>query len=156
DHTTPFADRWGGWYVTARRGEPADRANAVAANPADPHTLVRESGLNRASLVGRIDPSRYLGPTSDIVALMVFEHQTQMTNPITRLGWQARLLPAAQVERGELPPGVAAEVDELVAYMLFSGEARLAAPIEGASTFARTFAAAGPRDRQGRSLRDLD
>jgi hypothetical protein len=28
---------------------------------------------------------------SDIVALMTFEHQTQMTNRITRLGWLARM-----------------------------------------------------------------
>ena len=46
DHRTAFAERYGGWYVNARRGEPSSRANAVAANPADPETLVREVPLN--------------------------------------------------------------------------------------------------------------
>src|SRR5262249_46626920 len=43
DHRSDFRDRWGGWYVTARRGEQRDRANAVAPNPAAPEALVRES-----------------------------------------------------------------------------------------------------------------
>ena len=37
DHRTPFADRWGGWYVNAARGEQRDRSNAVAEDPAEPH-----------------------------------------------------------------------------------------------------------------------
>ena len=35
-------------------------------------------------------------------------------------------------------------------------EATLYDPVEGVSTFTKTFAARGPRDRQGRSLRDFD
>jgi hypothetical protein len=49
-----------------------------------------------------------------------------------------------------------ADVEDLVAYLLFAGEAPLAAPVEGTSSFARTFAARDPRDRRGRSLRDFD
>ena len=41
-------------------------------------------------------------------------------------------------------------------YLLFVDEEPLPGPVAGASTFARTFALAGPRDSQGRSLRDLD
>lgn len=144
DHTTPFADRWGGWYVTAARGQPVDRANAVASNPAEPHELVRDSPRNLATLAGRLTVADYLAPTSDIVALMVFEHQTQMTNLLTRVSWEARL------------GGRVASLDDLVAYMFFSGEARLAEPVQGGSTFSRTFPQRGPRDRRGRSLRDFD
>jgi hypothetical protein len=46
--------------------------------------------------------------------------------------------------------------EPLVEYLLFSGEAKLAAPIRGTSAFAEEFAQQGPRDRQGRSLRDFD
>jgi hypothetical protein len=46
--------------------------------------------------------------------------------------------------------------EPLVEYLLFSGEATLTAPILGTSGFAGQFALRGPRDRQGRSLRDLD
>ncbi len=39
--------------------------------------------------------------------------------------------------------------------MLFVDEAPLPRPVEGASGFAERFAAQGPKDSQGRSLRDL-
>jgi hypothetical protein len=154
DHRSPFADRWGGWYVTARRGEQRDRANAVASNPADPASLVRESRQNLTSLLGVVDTSGHLAPTSDIVALMTYEHQTQMANLITRVGWQARIA-AAESPVGS-SAGLDAEIDDLVAYMLFEGEPPLPEPIEGVSSFARTFAERGPRDGEGRSLRDFD
>jgi hypothetical protein len=44
----------------------------------------------------------------------------------------------------------------LLRSMLFSDEARLEAPMRGTSTFASEFAATGPRDSAGRSLKDLD
>lgn len=144
DHTTAFADRWGGWYVTARRGEQRDRANAVAFDPAAPDTLTREAQQNLVSLAGRFPLADYLTGTSDIVALMTFEHQTQMTNLLTRVAWEART-----DARGS-------SIDELVAYMLFAGEAPLVEPIEGVSSFTTSFAARGPRDRRGRSLREFD
>ena len=46
--------------------------------------------------------------------------------------------------------------DRLARAMLFSKEAPLTAAIVGSSGFAAEFAAQGPRDRRGRSLRDLD
>jgi hypothetical protein len=153
DHRTPFRDRWGGWYVTARRGEQPDRANAVASNPADPGELVRESRPNLTSLAGRFDRSAYLAPTSDIVALMTFEHQTQFTNLLTRVAWQARIRQSAE---GDAASTLDVDIDDLVAYMLFSGEAPLKEPVEGVSAFSKTFEQSGRRDRRGRSLREFD
>ncbi len=156
DHTSAFAERWGGWYVTARRGEQPDRANAVASNPADPGALVRESRPNLPTLMGLVDLRGYLAPTSDIVALMVFEHQTQMANLLTRVAWQVRLAEQALPGRPLESRALATDLDDLVTYMLFAEEARLVEPVEGVSSFARTFPARGVRDRRGRSLRDLD
>jgi hypothetical protein len=157
DHRTAFADRWGGWYVTARRGEQRDRANAVAANPSDPATLVRDSQQNLTTLARRFDLAAYPTGSSDIIALMTFEHQTQMWNLLSRVAWQARIAEQAGAgdqarEQGELR----IDIEDLVAYMLFAGEARVDKPIEGVSSFARTFANRGVRDRRGRSLRDFD
>jgi hypothetical protein len=78
-----------------------------------------------------------------------------MTNLVTRLGWEARI---AQHDSGSpaLSPALVSNVDALVAYMLFADEPPLGDPIEGVSSFTRTFAERGPRDRQGRSLRDFD
>jgi hypothetical protein len=89
-----------------------------------------------------------LSPTSDIVALMTFEHQTQAINLMTRLGWEARM----GVQEGRIEN----EANVLVEYMLFTQEAPLKEPVEGISTFRETFPKRGPRDRQGRSLRDFD
>jgi hypothetical protein len=145
DHRTAFADRWGGWYVTAVHGEQRDRANAIAPDPAEPLVLANEGRQNLHSLTREFDTTRYLAPTSDIVALMTFEHQTQMANLLTRLGWDARL---------NLP--LEADLKTTLDYMLFDGEAPLPEPIEGVSTFTETFPQRGPRDRKGRSLRDFD
>ena len=145
DHRTAFEDRWGGWYVNAKRGEQPDRANSIAPNPAEPETLANGGRQNLIAQPREVDLSGYLSPISDIVALMTFEHQTQMINFLTRLGWQSRM--GAPVE---------SDLTALVRYMLFADEAPLRQPIEGVSTFGSTFPKRGPRDRQGRSLRDFD
>ena len=46
--------------------------------------------------------------------------------------------------------------NEVVDYMLFIDETRLTDRVRGASGFAERFSAAGPRDRKGRSLHELD
>jgi hypothetical protein len=148
DHRTPFADRWGGWYVTARHGEQPDRANGVVADPADPHAIANEGLRNLTSLVKLVNLAGYLEPTSDIVALMTFEHQTQMTNLMTRLAWESRI---ADAEHKPQP-----DIREIADYMLFKDEAPMPEPIEGVSTFTQDFQRRGPRDGQGRSLRDFD
>ena len=145
DHRTKFEDRWGGWYVTAARGEQPDRANGVAPDPEEPHALHNHGKQNLTSLMREFSTAGYLMPSSDIVALMTFEHQTQMINWFTRLAWEARI--------GE---PLAADIEATVAYMLFAEEAPLREPIEGVSSFTKTFPARGPRDSHGRSLRDFD
>jgi len=145
DHRTPFEDRWGGWYVNATRSEQRDRANAVAPDPAEPEVLDTRGMQNLASLVTKFDTAGYLTPFSDIVALMTFEHQTRMTNLMTRLNWNSRI--GAEVDT---------DIEAIVTYMLFADEAPLKEPVQGVSTFTKTFSQRGPRDAQGRSLRDFD
>ena len=155
DHRTPFRDRWGGWYVTARRGEQVDRANATTLDPEDAESLVRESMQNLTTLAGLFDPAPYPAATSDIVSLMTFEHQTQMINRLTRVGWESRIAEREDAD-SRAREALTADIEELVGYMLFSGEAPLKNPVEGVSSFTRTFTSRGPRDRHGRSLRDFD
>jgi len=145
DHRTPFADRWGGWYVNAKRGEQHDRANSIAPDPAEPENLDTAGHQNLPALNQFFNPAPYLRPVSDIVALMTFEHQTQMMNFFTRLNWEARL---GHVED--------ADIEATATYMLFAEEAPLVEPVEGVSSFTKTFPQLGPRDRKGRSLRDFD
>lgn len=156
DHTTPFAERWGGWYVTASAGEPPSRANALAPNPGDRASLVRDARPNLTTLFGLVDPAQFLAPTSDVVALLTLEHQTQAQNLITRVAWQTRVAEAARPGRALTWPALDRDIADLVDYLTFAGEARLPAPVRGVSPFTTTFAARGARDGQGRSLREFD
>ena len=81
-------------------------------------------------------------------------HQTNMTNLITRTGWEARLAAASPSQDASARVTEAAR--DLVDYMLFVDEAPLTGPVKGGSGFAESFGARGPRDGQGRSLRDFD
>lgn len=147
DHRTPFEERWGGWYVNGTHGGMHHRGNAVARDREHPDLLETRNTQNLTSLKGKIDPGTYLSQTSDIVALMTLEHQTRMTNLMIRAGWDARVGEASRLD---------ADVESLVGYMLFTDEAKLYDPVEGVSTFTKTFTQRGPRDHQGRSLRDFD
>jgi hypothetical protein len=124
--------------------------------------------MNLRDLKSRVDVSPYLTPHSDIVALMVLEHQAQAHNLLARANFLGRI--AVHMEAA-LNRDLGQPVDHrwastnsrikdagepLVRYLLFSGEAQLTAPLCGTSDFAKEFAARGPHDEQGRSLRDLD
>ena len=156
DHRTPFDERWGGWYVTGTHGTQRHRGNTLARDPTTPAGLVDPAHRNLTSLTRFIDPDAFLAPASDIVALMTFEHQTRMINLFTRIGWEARLAD----HDGALDQAEArarqAGVEEIVRYMLFADEAPITDRIAGVSSFTDTFAARGPRDSRGRSLRDFD
>ena len=77
-----------------------------------------------------------------------------MTNLITRVGWEARL--ATQTPSADASARVREASVDLVDYLLFVDEAPFVGPVRGTSGFAERFASGGPRDKQGRSLRDLD
>jgi hypothetical protein len=127
-----------------------------------------ETGANRTALNERVRADGYLTAHSDIVALMVLEHQSQMHNLITQANFETQLAlrdeavmdEALNRERDTLSEStqhrIASVCDRLVDYMLFVGEPDLKDPVRGTSGFAETFAAQGPSDSQGRSLRELD
>ncbi len=145
DDRTPIEDRWGGWYVTGTQ-VPSKHLGNVAVSHV-PRSYVRADAAPKlASGKDAFDTSAYLTPYSDIVALMVLNHQMYMTNLLIRLGWEVRI-------EGSDPLETARDVAD---YMLFVDEASLPSPVKGSSGFAEEFSARGPRDSKGRSLRDLD
>jgi hypothetical protein len=154
DHRSEIAERWGGWYVTGSNGSTPHLGNALIENRSAQELVPWNAGRNLTTLKGRINTADYLSPYSDIVALLVFDHQARMMNLLTRIGWEARVL--AQDRGAATAASVLRNVAiEVVDYLLFVDEA----PLDGArgtSGFAEKFAAQGPRDREGRSLRDLD
>jgi hypothetical protein len=142
DHRSPIAERWSGWFVTGAAVPAQHRGNVELVQP-----VPRTGPAPRlTSVTGEFDTTGYLAGTSDIVALMVLEHQAHATNLMTRLNWEARLGDESRVR---------AAASALADYLLFVDEAPLASRIEGNSGFAAAFAGRGPRDAKGRSLRDL-
>ena len=146
DHRTSFENRWGGWYVTGQAPAPHMGNTTI-----DPGTELESILGDRhvASLESRFDTSGYPSRHSDVVALMVLEHQARLLNLMTRVGWESRIGQEAARFLDE-------EVQELVDYLLFVDEEPLPRPVTSTSTFARTFARQGPRDSKGQSLRELD
>ena len=155
DDRTPFEDRWGGWYVTGTHGGMRHIGNAVGHDPAHPEVLDLHDTQNLTSLAKKFDAHGYLSGLSDIVALMTLEHQTRMTNLMIRAGWEARIAEASAKDPS-LQAQLDTDLESLVTYMLFADEATLHGPVVGVSTFTKTFPERGPRDHQGRSLRDFD
>lgn len=160
DDRTPLAQRWGGWYVTGIAGTATHMGNSMLVDRDRPETLVRPENLTVMSLSGRFDTASYASASSDIAALMVFEHQAHMGNLLTRMGWDARaaLARAADSRQGRKLVQSLLDNDarETVDYLLFVDEAPLAGRVEPSTVFPDTFAAQGPFDRRGRTLRQLD
>lgn len=165
---SPFNERWGGWYVTGTHGAMRHMGNGTAEKAEAGVRMDRDAGANRTELPDEAAASRYPIPHSDIVALMVLEHQTVMHNRITEAAFAARQALHDQAVMDEIlgrPKDVlsestqrriAAAGDRLVDYMLFVGEFELEDAVRGTSGFAELFEARGPRDSQGNSLRDFD
>ena len=153
-HGSPLEQRWGGWFVTGDHGGAKHMGN-VAVMPADKGKLkIANPTRVLASVEGLFDLKGYPTPYSDVVAQLVLAHQTNMTNLITRTGWEARLLAAKPST--DASTRVAEAARDLVDYLLFIDEAPLVGPVKSGSGFPERFVKAGPRDKQGRSLRDFD
>jgi hypothetical protein len=168
DHTSPLVERWGGWYVTGTSGRQGHLGNLILKGEQPPERIDNSARRNVTTLGGRLKAAGYLSGHSDLVALMVLEHQAEMHNRIVRAGFLTRLALHEEVEMNKAlgrpadyrsestPRRIANACEPLVQYLLFAGEARLTEKVAGTSGFAREFAARGPRDRRGRSLRELD
>src|SRR6185312_1989944 len=112
------------------------------------------------------DTKPYLTDKSDIVALQVLLHQSTVQDRITEVNWDTRTALAKAGKdpadgRGvTLPPQsrkqIKDEMDALVDEMLFVGDPGYKSKLTGNSGFDKWFQARGPRDRRGRSLRELD
>jgi hypothetical protein len=153
NHNSPFSQRWGGWYVTGSHGRLAHMGN-VSVMPQDKGKLKLPDPREIASVEGLFDLKGYATPYSDVAALMVLDHQTHMTNLITRIGWEARLADASP--SSDASSRVREAAQDLVDYMLFVDELPLPHAVSGASGFAAKFSSQGPRDAKGRSLHELD
>jgi hypothetical protein len=152
NHRTPIEERWGGWYVTGEKGGPPHRGNLFGKSAFARHEKEPAFPGTQPALSEYFDASPYLEKTSDVAALLLLEHQTHMHNFITRLNYESTI---ALQQYGHLNY-LRNIIDSFLKYMLFTEEAPFASPVKGSEAFDRTFTAQGPRDKKGRSLRELD
>jgi len=168
---TPIDERWGGWYVTGI-DHGAFHLGNIMAPPG--HTALDRQRAYRGSLPSLstlFDTSRYPTDKSDIVALLVLEHQVSVHNLIIHANYKSRAMLAGarsgatratpeNTHWGDLTPTVQARlsslIEPLVRGMLMIDAATLPRPMSGDTGFAAQFAARGLRDAHGRSLRELD
>ncbi len=158
-HDTPIEERWGGYYVTGAISLPhLGNRTYVEARQAQ----AERSQWNSVS--GKIDVSKYPCATSDIVALMVLEHQCQAHNLLTaaKMNYErARFLSLSIDPDGDPEQGSAGRVADqaaqrIVDWFLFTGEADMGADgVSGSEIFQQQFAAAIPRTSHGDSLADF-
>ncbi len=153
--STPLNRRWGGWYVTGLHGEQETMGNLMFEGRA---TSVSEIDLqangNKADLTEWVDTSPYLTGHSDIVALLVIQHQIEVQNTMTKASWDYRQL---LTEEGTVSTEKIAELALPVLEALFmKNEAPLMDQIQGLSGYTEYFQNLGPFDNSMRSLRDLD
>ena len=154
DHRTPFTERWGGWFVTGAAAPTHHYGNLPVVRPVTSRAPPRAPILT--SVKDQFDLTGYPTDTSDVVSLLVLEHQTRMANLITWLGWEARLVTASGPLSASGKDRLDYVASQLVDYMLFVDEAPMVRPVRGTSGFAEHFAARGKTDSKGRSLRQLD
>ena len=132
-HRTPLSERWGGWYVTGAYGTLEHQGNHFSVvTPGDvPAEAPAPGGVK--DLRELFDVSRYPQPTSDVVGLLVLEHQTHMENLLTRLNYEAR----ASLRQGGQTSSLTNITARVLNYLLFTDEAPISSAIQGGSEFTK-------------------
>ncbi|CAN5382556.1 hypothetical protein BH11PLA2_BH11PLA2_07790 [soil metagenome] len=168
DHSTPFEDRWGGWYVTGTSGKQTHMGNQIVGGWSWAEDGKQPEGSNVTDLKPYFTVGDYLTPHSDLVALLILEHQGEMHNRLIRANFLTRLALHEQTElnkafgdpinsqRESITKRVHWACEPAVQYLFFSEETKLTEAVTGTSSFAKEFAARGPFDSKKRSLREFD
>jgi hypothetical protein len=161
-HGSPLHERWGGYYVTGHSSLP-HLGNRTFTESTD--RPVPAQAIHLKSLEGKIDTSRYLRDTSDIVALLVLEHQCHVHNTLAaaavnyrRAYWlQKSLDPSSDPDAGSAGRQADDAAKRIVELLLFENEASLGDEgVTGDTAYQDAFARRFPKSRDGRSLADFN
>lgn len=165
---TPIGQRWGGWYVTGKDGGAFNLGNIQPPASRMPVSLDKVRRGSLGNLAALLDTSPYLRSTSDLVALLILEHQVTVHNEIIHANYKSRVLlerlqqagEPATLHWGQLLPQLQARFElmlrPLVDALVLANAAPLPHPVAGSNGYAERFQARGPTDPLGRSLRRLD
>jgi len=157
-HETPLQERWGGYYVTGRSSTPhLGNRTYEEGQPENP----KPSDLT--DLRDMINVSRYPRATSDIVALMVLEHQCRMHNLLNAGAMQYRrayyisraIDPASEPDQGSAGRVADGAAEKIVECLFFKDEAKPGEDLVGGEEFQKAFTARYPKTAAGDSLADF-
>lgn len=165
---TPIEERWGGWFVTGHSSGQNRLGNILVNTGKEFDAQLKQPPRDVDTLDHLLDIKPYLTNKSDVVALLVLEHQAYIHNLITRANFKSRTL-LAKIEKGSdvdaltwdaLTPRSQAAMrrllEPMVRALLFVDAAKLKGDIASTSGFDKWFQSQPPRDHAGRSLRELD
>jgi len=161
DHATPIPERWGGWYVSGESDEPH-----LGNQWTTEEVGMEPKRQDLEDLNSLIDTEKYLAPTSDVVALMVLEHQCQVHNLLTKakFNFQRALWFQNSIEKGiplDDPDSMAWKsanqlANEIVDAILFKDEVEIGGDgVDGSEAFAKVFTKRGVLSSSGKNLRKL-
>lgn len=150
-HETPHPDRWGGWFVTFENGAPPYSQRAHMGNITFAPGGTTSNSVFVDWMASAPEKRGYLSASSDIVSLLVFDHQMHAINLLTRLNWESRV--AAATGAAGPAPGL---INQLAEYLLFVDEARPQVPLTARAGYAEHLAQGVPKDSRGRSLAQMD
>lgn len=170
-HDSPIEERWGGWYVSGEVEEREHMGNcfASAERRSTEVTLHKLSESPVSSLDDFFDPGPYLnGGKSDVVALMMLEHQVGVHNMLieANLTTRATLHRHREMQKafGESPDAPLSETNQrildhlavdVLEKMLWVDEISLPGGVEGSAEYLNAFAEKQKKSEAGRSLRDF-
>ena len=168
--STPLAERWGGWYVTGTKAPFEHRGNLTGKKIDDFEGPAAQPTRNLLSLEGVVDTRRYLLKTSDVVPLLMHDHQVHVHNVLSKANQDARIalhrwpamreilgLPKDAPPQGSCLVVFDSQAEKVLDALLCRDEATWpAGGIQGDGVFAPAYAKTRKPDAKGRSLRDLD
>jgi hypothetical protein len=163
-HQTPHPDRWGGYFVTSNAapapyGQRAHLGNITFSGRGITSDQIFIDWINSSP-----ETRGYLSGGSDIISLLLFDHQNHAINLLTKLNWESRVA-ASQESRGGAPDPrpqavrndtIRGLVNELADYLLFVGEAPPTVPLTPLPGLAEELVSRFPKDRRGRSCAQMD
>ena len=161
DSRTPIPHRWGGYYVTGRSTLP-HLGNRIY-QETDTREETRPTPEYR-TLADIIDVSKYPRDTSDIISLMVLEHQCRVHNLLVaasmnyrRTYWFKKSLdPQSDPDQGKAGELADELAEEVVEALLFKGEAPMGdGGVDGDTAFQDAFAKRVPKTKSGDSLAEF-
>ncbi|RBP46309.1 hypothetical protein DES53_102697 [Roseimicrobium gellanilyticum] len=159
---SPLSERWGGWYVTGRHGGDFHMGNVTTETGPKGMVLDRKQGANLESLTGWFPVEPYLTGTSDLVALMVLEHQYVLHNALQDAARVVRRM-LERKDNSDAPDEAARQrvvtkrAEKIVELLLFTGEYPLKdGGVAGGDAFQNAFRRNRKTSTHGASLKDFD